>query len=297
MLRFTTNVTSSPTASRRSESASAATASRAGPSAVASARYSSSVQPAGSRSAERSAASTSVSMRSGARAASSPTFSRMDSQSPNALSRSLRVSVSRPSVSIAACRSMRPSDSDASSGSCQGRPTGLTSSAKPVSGSASAATWPCTRGIDPRGAGLHVLRLGGQPLHQVVARLGGDRGQLVQCGHGRSGLTWSGVSGDTPPQSSTPAPISARHSSRDTRFGGAWMRILGPSTSRATATVARNSSMPASGVAPSRCGPWPGSSARSLPGRARTPCATCGSRAWSRRARSASRRCRPAGRW
>ena len=47
MLRFTTNVTSSPTASRRSESASAATASSAGPSAVASARYSSSLQPAG----------------------------------------------------------------------------------------------------------------------------------------------------------------------------------------------------------------------------------------------------------
>ena len=34
--------------------------------------------------------------------------------------------------------------------------------------------------VDPRRTGLHVGRLGGQPLHQVVARLGGDRGQLVQ---------------------------------------------------------------------------------------------------------------------
>src|SRR6516164_8812561 len=105
MFRFTTKVTSSPTTSRRNESASAATASNAGPSAVANARYSPSVQPAGSRSADRSAASTSVSMRSGVRAASSCTCARIDSQSPKALSRSLRASVLRPSVSIAALRS------------------------------------------------------------------------------------------------------------------------------------------------------------------------------------------------
>src|SRR3984885_6213832 len=65
MLRFTTNVTSSPTTSRRNESARAATASSAGPSAVANARYSASVQPPGSRSAALKAASTSASMRSG----------------------------------------------------------------------------------------------------------------------------------------------------------------------------------------------------------------------------------------
>ena len=34
--------------------------------------------------------------------------------------------------------------------------------------------------VDPRGAGLNVRRLGGQPLHQVVARLRGDGGQFVQ---------------------------------------------------------------------------------------------------------------------
>jgi hypothetical protein len=43
------------------------------------------------------------------------------------------------------------------------------------------------------------------------------------CGHGRSGLTWSGVTGETPPQSSMPAR-SRRSYSPAMRFGGAWMR-------------------------------------------------------------------------
>ena len=34
--------------------------------------------------------------------------------------------------------------------------------------------------VDPRGTGLHVLRLRRQPLDQVVAGLGGDGGQLIQ---------------------------------------------------------------------------------------------------------------------
>ena len=137
-------------------------------------------RPAGSRSAERSAASTSVSMRSGARAASSCTFSRIDSQSPNALPRSLRVSVSRPSVSMAACRSVRPNDSQASSGSCHGRPDGLDVQRQAglrVGQRVDVAAHPR---VDPRRTGLHVLRLRRQPLHQVVAGLGGDRGQLVE---------------------------------------------------------------------------------------------------------------------
>ena len=40
-------------------------------------------------------------------------------------------------------------------------------------------------------------------------------------GHGRSGLTWSGVSGETPPQSSTPARSSSPSSVESDRFGGA----------------------------------------------------------------------------
>ncbi len=68
-------------------------------------------------------------------------------------------------------------------------------------------------------------------------------------GQGRSGLTWSGVSGDTPPQSSMPARSSSAHSPESTRFGGACSRIDGPSTSRAAAIVAANSSSGTSGTA------------------------------------------------
>ena len=83
-------------------------------------------------------------------------------------------------MSIAVCRSIRPSDSAASSGSCHGRPTGLTSQrAAGVRVGQRGDVRPHPR-VDPRRAGLHVLRLRGQPLHQVVAGLGGDGGQLVQ---------------------------------------------------------------------------------------------------------------------
>ncbi len=41
-----------------------------------------------------------------------------------------------------------------------------------------------------------------------------------ECGHGRSGLTWSAVSGDTPPQSSVPARTSRSNSVGSDRFGG-----------------------------------------------------------------------------
>ena len=80
------------------------------------------------------------------------------------------------------CRSVRPSDSVASSGSCHGRPTGLTSQREAGVGIGQRVDVAPHPGVDPRRAGLHVLRLRGQPLHQVVTRLGGDRGQLVQRG-------------------------------------------------------------------------------------------------------------------
>ncbi len=66
-------------------------------------------------------------------------------------------------------------------------------------------------------------------------------------GHGRSGLTWSGVSGETPPQSSIPARRIVSYWS-PTRLGGAWIRALAPSTSRVTAIVAARSSSSASGT-------------------------------------------------
>ena len=68
------------------------------------------------------------------------------------------------------------------------------------------------------------------------------------CGQGRSGFTWSGVSGETPPQSSMPASRMSWCSS-PMRFGGAWMRASGPRTSRVTAIVAARSASSASGVA------------------------------------------------
>ena len=69
-----------------------------------------------------------------------------------------------------------------------------------------------------------------------------------RCGHGRSGLTWSAVSGETPPQSSAPARTSRANSSGSDRFGGTWMRMSGPMTSRATATAATYSRRSASGT-------------------------------------------------
>ena len=47
--------------------------------------------------------------------------------------------------------------------------------------------------------------IGRQPLHQHLAGLGGAGGQVSRCGQGASGFTWSGVTGETPPQSSSPA--------------------------------------------------------------------------------------------
>src|SRR5437773_5629023 len=55
-------------------------------------------------------------------------------------------------------------------------------------------------------------------------------------GHGFSGLMWSRVSGEMPPQSLRPA-ARRRPPSRGERFGGAWMFTSGPSRSRATASV------------------------------------------------------------
>ena len=75
------------------------------------------------------------------------------------------------------------------------------------------------------------------------------------CGHGRSGLTWSGRDRrhptpvvDAGPQQQ-PDLVGARLAiARASRFGGAWIRASGPSTSRATATVAARSANSASGV-------------------------------------------------
>ena len=55
------------------------------------------------------------------------------------------------------------------------------------------------------------------------------------AGQGRSGFTWSGVTGETPPQSSIPASSRSPSRSRSERFGGAWTCTSAGSTSRASA--------------------------------------------------------------
>ncbi len=61
-------------------------------------------------------------------------------------------------------------------------------------------------------------------------------------------MTWSGVSGETPPQSSMPASRMSWYSC-PIKFGGAWIRMDGPSNSLVTAMVAARSSSSASGIA------------------------------------------------
>ena len=61
---------------------------------------------------------------------------------------------------------------------------------------------------------------------------------VASAGHGASGLTWSGVTGDTPPQSLTPAAIMSA-SGPPERLGGAWMFMVAPRMMRATAMVHR----------------------------------------------------------
>ncbi len=76
---------------------------------------------------------------------------RSASQSPYTSSKSLRRSPVRPSVSMVACRSVRPEEVKPSSGSCQGRPAGSAPSrARPVSGSARARTCGRSRGSRAR---------------------------------------------------------------------------------------------------------------------------------------------------
>ena len=57
-----------------------------------------------------------------------------------------------------------------------------------MSGSASAATCPPTRGSIHARSGGHVLRLRGEPLHQVVTRLGGHLSELVERRPGPLGV-------------------------------------------------------------------------------------------------------------
>ena len=92
-----------------------------------------------------------------------------------------------------------------------------------------------------------VRRVGHRPDRSRAARpvpcrpLRSRARSTSRCGHGASGLTWSGVTGDTPPQSLMPAAIKRRRAP-GLRLGGAWMFIAGSNSSRAIAIVQRCSS-------------------------------------------------------
>ena len=180
MLRLTTNVTSSPTVSRRSESASAATASSAGPSAVANARYSSSEQ-SGRIALGRAQRRGHVGV---------DALGRTGGQLPHLLPDGLPVA--ERAVQVAACGG-QPSlgvDSRVQIDPPErfGRLVGLLPGPTDRSdveretgvGIGKRGDMALHARVDPCRARLHVGRLGGQPLYQVVTRLGGDRGQLVQ---------------------------------------------------------------------------------------------------------------------
>ena len=115
-------------------------------------------------------------------------------------SRERRSSV-RPSVSTAACRSVRP-DATAKppSGSCQGSPTGRTPGRARPSSPASAATWPETRGSIQGSPARDVLGVDGQPGPQLEAAARGDRAEPVEGGPGPLGVhVVGGERGDAAP--------------------------------------------------------------------------------------------------
>ena len=125
-----------------------------------------------------------------------------------------------------------PATAQSGSGSCQGSPAGTRPSTASPSGPASARTCGKDPRVNPRLFGAHKMRVHGEPLAQVKPASPVSRARSSMCGQGRSGLTWSGVSGLTPPQSSMPARTNRDSSSASVRFGGAWSRASGRDEAR-----------------------------------------------------------------
>ena len=249
--------------------------------------------------AARAPRATSPSSRgTGVRAATSCACSPIAAQSPYTSSKSLRRSAVRP-VGVDRRRAGRCAagvrDGErrvAGSGSCHGMPGRATAlDARARRRSASAATCGRSRGSSHGSRPPDVLRVRGEPLAQrEPGRRRSAAASSSMCGQGRSGLTWSGVSGMTPPQSSTPA----RSSSAELVGVGEVRRRLHPHP-RAEQEARdgdrrRGSSVERQVVArgASRCRAWRGSSGRSPPARARARarragCASTDSHALARR--------------
>ena len=114
------------------------------------------------------------------------------------------------------------------------------------SGPASAATAACSPGSIQVSASRTYSGCAVSRSRSRYPAAAVSRSSSSICGQGRSGFTWSTVSGETPPQSSAPARTSSANSSGSDRFGGTWIRASRPSTTRAVATAARYSWNPAS---------------------------------------------------
>ena len=102
-------------------------------------------------------------------------------------------------------------------------------------------------GIEPLLRGGGVCRVNGQSLIEDLPAARVSQASWSRWGQGASGLTWSGVSGDTPP----PIIDARRHQLRQhpgAQVGGAWTLIPGPNTRRATAMVHNRSSRSGSGA-------------------------------------------------
>jgi hypothetical protein len=87
-----------------------------------------------------------------------------------------------------------------------------------------ASTGARQRRVEPA---LGVARTADRPSAARPVLAGGavSRASSSRCGQGASGFTWSGVTGDTPPQSLMPAASSCG-SAPGLRLGGAWMLIV-----------------------------------------------------------------------
>ena len=84
---------------------------------------------------------------------------------------------------------------------------------------------------------VHVLRIDAEPLAQLEAGFGvTSLAARRSPATARSGLMWSFVTGEMPPQSLMPASRYMPYAS-GVRFGGAWMFISAPRISRAVAIV------------------------------------------------------------
>ena len=144
-----------------------------------------------------------------------------------------------------------------------------------------------------------VLRVDVQPLAELEPALRGPVAAGPRAwATGASGFTWSGVSGETPPQSLIPASSSRGRWSGRRGSAGPGRCIRGPSTTRAVATVARNSSSSGSGGACiARAGLGPEVLDDDLLDVPVPAVQRRGSRTATRRARARSRRSRRGSRW